>query len=71
MCRFTSRNAPGYRLVVSSLLRYSRDAPQTITRRWRNEKDMLRSLRQKELQHLSEGHEVDDEPEAAGWKIKS
>ncbi|KAI1362244.1 ribonuclease-like protein p/mrp subunit [Xylaria arbuscula] len=71
MCRFTSRNAPGYRLVASSLVRYSRDAPQTVARKWRNERDMLRSIRQKELQHLNEDQEADNEDDERQWKVKS
>ncbi|KAI1182505.1 ribonuclease-like protein p/mrp subunit [Nemania serpens] len=58
MCRFASRNAPGYKLVASSLLRYSRDAPQAISRKWRIEKEMLRSLRQQELKNLHEDDEM-------------
>ncbi|KAI0904415.1 ribonuclease-like protein p/mrp subunit [Ustulina deusta] len=59
MCRFTSRNAPGYNLVASSLLRYSRGAPQAISRKWRIEKEMLRSLRQQELESLREDDHMD------------
>ncbi|KAI1306666.1 ribonuclease-like protein p/mrp subunit [Xylaria venustula] len=71
MCRFTSRNAPGYRLVASSLLRYSRDAPQAVSRKWRIEKEMLRSLRQQELKNLHEDDEkVDSKDEALGMKSK-
>ncbi|KAJ2987280.1 hypothetical protein NUW58_g4596 [Xylaria curta] len=60
MCRFASRNSPGYKLVASSLLRYSRDAPQAISRKWRIEKEMLRSLRQQELKNLREDDDADD-----------
>ncbi|KAI0854678.1 ribonuclease-like protein p/mrp subunit [Xylaria cubensis] len=71
MCRFASRNAPGYKLVASSLLRYSRDAPQAISRRWRIEKDMLRSLRQQELRNLREEDEIEDKSEAKTIKAES
>ncbi|TRX98049.1 hypothetical protein FHL15_001259 [Xylaria flabelliformis] len=71
MCRFVSRNAPGYKLVASSLLRYSRDAPRAISRRWRIEKDMLRSLRQQELRNLREEDEIEDKSEAQTIKAES
>ncbi|KAI1751951.1 ribonuclease-like protein p/mrp subunit [Xylaria castorea] len=71
ICRFASRNAPGYKLVASSLLRYSRDAPQAVSRRWRIEKDMLRSLRQQELRNLREDDELDNESETTNIKTKS
>ncbi|KAI0502713.1 ribonuclease-like protein p/mrp subunit [Xylaria bambusicola] len=70
MCRFTSRNAPGYTLVASSLLRYARDAPQTISRRWRNEKDIFFSSRQQQLKH-SEYHELESESEEVQRAVKS
>ncbi|KAI0400445.1 ribonuclease-like protein p/mrp subunit [Xylaria palmicola] len=60
MCRFASRNAPGYRLVASSLVRYSRDAPQAVSRKWRLEKDLIRSLRHQELKNLQEDDEIHD-----------
>lgn len=68
MCRFASRNAPGYKLVASSLLRYSRDAPQSISRKWRIEKEMLRSLRQQELENLREDEGRDSGDETANTK---
>jgi hypothetical protein len=57
ICRFASRNAPGYKLVASTLLRYSRHAPRAVSRRWRTEKDMVRSLRRQELEDLHEEEE--------------
>ncbi|KAI0397351.1 hypothetical protein F5Y17DRAFT_393789 [Xylariaceae sp. FL0594] len=54
ICRFASRNAPGYRMVASCLLRYTRDAPQTISRRWELEKGRIHSLRQQEMKVLRE-----------------
>ncbi|KAI0450500.1 ribonuclease-like protein p/mrp subunit [Xylaria acuta] len=71
MCRFASRNAPGYRLVASSLVRYSRDAPQAISRKWHMEKEMLRSLRQQELKNLREDDEVDNDGETTNIKTES
>ncbi|KAI0805388.1 ribonuclease-like protein p/mrp subunit [Xylaria sp. FL0064] len=71
MCRFTSRNAPGYKLVASSLVRYSRDAPTVISRKWRIEKEMLRSLRQQELQHLHEQNQIDSKNDIASITTKS
>lgn len=55
MCRFASQTAPGYRLVVAVLLRYSTEAPSTISRRWDNEKEMLRSQRRNEAAELYDG----------------
>jgi hypothetical protein len=52
MCRFASRTAPGYRLVVSTLLRYSRDAPDIISKRWRDEREVIRSIRINEAKEL-------------------
>ncbi|RYC59169.1 hypothetical protein CHU98_g7052 [Xylaria longipes] len=71
MCRFASRNAPGYKLVASSLLRYSRDAPQAISRKWRIEKEMLRSLRQQEIRNFREDDELDNEGETTNIKTES
>ncbi|KAI0466974.1 ribonuclease-like protein p/mrp subunit [Xylaria cf. heliscus] len=71
MCRFTSRNAPGYKLVASSIRRYSRDAPQAISRKWAIEKELLRSLRQQELKILREDDEKYDEDETESIKRKS
>ncbi|KAI0437710.1 ribonuclease-like protein p/mrp subunit [Xylaria telfairii] len=68
MCRFSSRNAPGYKLVASSLLRYSRDAPQAISRKWRIEKEMLQSLRQQELANLREDNGRDSGDETTSVK---
>ncbi|KAI0868248.1 ribonuclease-like protein p/mrp subunit [Hypoxylon argillaceum] len=71
MCKFASRNAPGYRLVASSLVRYSRDAPQAISRRWRNENEMRRSLRQQELKNLREDDETYSQAETANTQTPS
>jgi hypothetical protein len=37
MCKFEDENAPGYEAVAEAILRYSRDAPQTIKGRWLEE----------------------------------
>ncbi|KAI1419970.1 ribonuclease-like protein p/mrp subunit [Xylaria sp. FL1777] len=71
MCRFASRNAPGYKLVASSLLRYSRDAPQAISRKWHIEKEMIRSLRQQELKNLRQDNEMDSKENLAAMGTKS
>lgn len=52
MCKFASRNSPGYRLVVSSLRRYSIEAPKSISRRWDQEKALMMSMRRNEAQDL-------------------
>jgi hypothetical protein len=52
MCKFSSRKAPGYRLVVATLMRYSEGAPQTIEARWTEARELLRSIRRSEAQDL-------------------
>ena len=52
MAKFASPSSPGYRLIVSTLLRYSDDAPSTISRRWIEAKELLRSLRKNEAEEL-------------------
>ncbi|KAI9687024.1 MAG: hypothetical protein M1822_002434 [Bathelium mastoideum] len=52
MCRFESRNSPGYRLVVAALLRYVREAQGVIPRRWADATEMLRSERANEAAEL-------------------
>ncbi|KAI9759833.1 MAG: hypothetical protein M4579_002040 [Chaenotheca gracillima] len=37
MCKFASKNSPGYTGVSSTLKRYSGDAPSTISKRWPEE----------------------------------
>ncbi|KAI1818132.1 hypothetical protein GGS20DRAFT_391745 [Poronia punctata] len=62
MCRFASRNSPDYKMVVSSIVRYSRDAPQSISRRWALEKQRVQSMRQHELDMLNEEDEREPIP---------
>ena len=52
MVKFESRSSPGYRLVVAALLRYSREAPDTVATRWIQAKEMLKSKRQNEAAEL-------------------
>jgi len=52
MCRFASRTAPGYRLVMAAILRYSRGAPAAISQRWTDQRSILDSLRQQEAREL-------------------
>lgn len=52
ICKFASRNAPGYKLVIASLRRYARQAPDAIWRRWQAEKAILSSMRQNEAADL-------------------
>jgi len=54
MCKFSSRNAPGYALVTSSLVRYSRDAPAVISRRWALADQIKKSMRTHEASDLLE-----------------
>lgn len=52
MCRFKSRTSPGYRLVVAALMRYSKEAPEVVSRRWKHAIDMLNSKRSQEADEL-------------------
>ncbi|KAI9762275.1 MAG: hypothetical protein M1835_008049 [Candelina submexicana] len=52
MCKFASKNSPGYKLVVAALVRYSREAPSVIVSRWREAEEMLRTRRAIEAQEL-------------------
>ncbi|MCJ1443755.1 MAG: hypothetical protein MMC23_004255 [Stictis urceolatum] len=52
MCKFGSRNAPGYRVVVSALMRYSRGAPEVIANRWVHSVERLKAQRQQEAEEL-------------------
>jgi hypothetical protein len=52
MTKFENRRSPGYRLVVAALLRYSREAPDTVSVRWVQAADMLRSKRRNEAAEL-------------------
>jgi protein SERAC1 len=53
ICRFASRNAPGYRIVAAALRRYARDAPHIIAQRWKDEGSLMRSLRITEAREFS------------------
>ena len=52
MCKFESRTSPGYRLVVAALMRYSREAPEVVSRRWKHAVNMLYSKRSQEADEL-------------------
>ena len=52
MCKFESRTSTGYRLVVAALIRYSKEAPEVISRRWEHAIDMLKSKRSQEADEL-------------------
>ncbi|KAL9039838.1 MAG: hypothetical protein Q9180_002293 [Flavoplaca navasiana] len=52
MCKFESRTAPGYRLVVAALMTYALNAPNTITQRWANATEMLKAKRAAEAAEL-------------------
>jgi hypothetical protein len=52
MVKFESRSAPGYRLVVAALIRYSKEAPDMISRRWVQADEMLKTKRQIEAAEL-------------------
>lgn len=52
MCKFESRTSFGYRLVVAALMRYSKEAPEVVPRRWKHAVDMLNSKRSQEADEL-------------------
>ena len=52
MGKFESQTSPGYRLVVAALIRYSKEAPNTIPQRWRNAVEVLKSKRINEAAEL-------------------
>ena len=55
MCKFESKQSPGYRLVVAALKRYCSEAPQSIPTRWVNAKRMFEELRNNEASELLRG----------------
>ncbi|MCJ1403613.1 hypothetical protein MMC11_006836 [Xylographa trunciseda] len=52
MCKFESQTSPGYRLVVAALIRYSKEAPEVVSRRWKHAVEMLNSKRSQEAEEL-------------------
>ncbi|KAF2186510.1 ribonuclease-like protein p/mrp subunit [Zopfia rhizophila CBS 207.26] len=52
MCKFENRNSPGYRLVTAALMRYSKDAPGTVSMRWVHATEMLKTKRMNEAAEL-------------------
>lgn len=52
MCKFESRTSPGYRLVVVALMRYSKEAPEVVSRRWKHAVDkvcLIQNARRKRM----------------------
>jgi protein SERAC1 len=52
MCKFESRNAPGYALVVAALMTYTSDAPGTVKTRWISATEVLKAKRANEAAEL-------------------
>ncbi|KAK4446131.1 ribonuclease-like protein p/mrp subunit [Podospora aff. communis PSN243] len=52
ICRFTSRTAPGYRIVIAALRRYARESPGVVSQRWSDEESIMLSLRMAEAREL-------------------
>ncbi|KAK8065306.1 hypothetical protein PG997_012053 [Apiospora hydei] len=48
MCKFASRDSPGYPLVAATLIRYSEEAPKAIARRWSEAAESIRIMRKGE-----------------------
>ena len=40
MCKFESKNSPGYTSVASTIKRYAQEAPMTIAARWQEEHEL-------------------------------
>lgn len=55
MCKFDNENAPGYEAVAEALLRYSRDAPGTISTRWAEEKKSRNIYRETKAREIMSG----------------
>ncbi|PKY08373.1 catalytic protein [Aspergillus campestris IBT 28561] len=67
MCKFEDDTAPGFEAVAEALLRYSRDAPRTVTDRW-VEENRMRALKKhtkaREIFGNVEGHSMaESEPD--------
>ncbi|KAL9013887.1 MAG: hypothetical protein Q9173_001434 [Seirophora scorigena] len=52
ICRFESRTAPGYRLVIAALMTYTLNAPSTIPQRWVSATEMLKAKQATEAAEL-------------------
>lgn len=52
MCKFDDDNSPGYEAVAEALLRYSRDAPNTIADRWVEEDKTRRVQKQTKIREI-------------------
>ena len=53
MVRFSSNQTSSYRTVIEALVRYSRDAPSLISRRWQQAEEMLTRARSNEASELA------------------
>ncbi|PWY64673.1 catalytic protein [Aspergillus eucalypticola CBS 122712] len=61
MCKFDDDNSPGFEAVAEALLRYSRDAPNTIADRWVEEDKTRRVQKQTKIREIfSHGMSVPD-----------
>ncbi len=45
MCKFASKRSPGYEGVAEAVKRFAGEAPETVKRRWFEEKDARGSAR--------------------------
>ncbi|PWY92397.1 catalytic protein [Aspergillus heteromorphus CBS 117.55] len=61
MCKFDDDNSPGYEAVAEALLRYSRDAPNTIYDRWVEEEKTRRVQKQTKVRELFSHERVETE----------
>ncbi|KAK5661095.1 hypothetical protein OQA88_10985 [Cercophora sp. LCS_1] len=52
MIKFGNQNAPGYRLVLATLSKHIRAAPDAISRRWEQDLEILRRSREHEADNL-------------------
>ncbi|CEJ81167.1 hypothetical protein VHEMI01311 [[Torrubiella] hemipterigena] len=52
ICKFASRNSRGYKLIIAALRRYAREAPEAISSRWIQERELMGARRRYEADEL-------------------
>lgn len=55
MCKFDSINSAGFEAVADALLRYSNDAPATISARWAEETDTRTTIKRTKAREIFDG----------------
>lgn len=65
MCKFETKTSPGYTEVAEGIKRYASDAPDTITKRWPQERKTRLLERKAEAEEIFP-NSVNDQPETDG-----